>query len=155
MSVTKQNQVIPKMLIIKHQPKKRAVCFHSARNAFLMKPFHISSMKSTAWIFLSITLFWVVHCQPLLKIQKRKKPSTSTRAFKVPWCLLVIRENILPLKDWILTWYNPFTLSLLKYAVFHLFQELAPIQVWHGVKKLKPSNKDLPQQFFQIPQWNF
>lgn len=96
----------------------------------------------------------VVHCQPLLKIQKRKKPSTSTGAFKVPWCLLVIRENILPLKDWILTWYNPFTLSL-EICNFPSVPGIGthPCLAWS--KKLKPSNKDLPQQFFQIPQWNF
>lgn len=47
-SVAKQIQVILKNVIIMCQPKMKAMVFHHMNNAFLMKPFHFSSLKTGA-----------------------------------------------------------------------------------------------------------
>ena len=47
-SVAKQIQVILKNVMIMCQPKTRAVVLHGMNNAFLMKTFHFSSLKTGA-----------------------------------------------------------------------------------------------------------
>lgn len=64
----------------KGQPKMRIVLFHRMNNAFLMKPFHFSILKSIAQVFLPITFFVLGGHLPAfvdnVKIQERKKSNT-------------------------------------------------------------------------------
>lgn len=64
----------------KGQPKMRIVLFHRMNNAFLMKPFHFSILKSIVQVFLPITFFVLGGHLPAfadnVKIQERKKSNT-------------------------------------------------------------------------------